>query len=84
MNIGEADDTIMLLRWLTGDQANEALTEKAKAAAARLADRSRRRIMAGIGGEEVLAKWPAYAKSEMWPQCRCLVRQCPVHRPEHG
>lgn len=84
MNIGEADDTIMLLRWLTSDQANEALTEKAKAAAARLADRSRRRIMAGIGGEEVLANWPAYAESEMWAQCRCLVRQCTVHGQPHG
>lgn len=59
MNIGEANDTNMLLRWLTADRTDPVLAEKAKKAAARLADRARRRLMAGPGGDEVLAKWPA-------------------------
>lgn len=59
MNIGEANDTNMLLRWLLADQPSAALTEQAKKAAARLGDRARRRLIAGPGGDEVLAKWPA-------------------------
>lgn len=81
MNIGEADDTITLLRWLTADKPNDRQTEAAKAAAGRLADRSRARILAGLGGEEVIEKWPAYRQDPTWTQCRCLTHACPVHRP---
>lgn len=80
MNIGEANDTIMLLRWLIADKPNDRQTEAAKAAAGRLADRSRARILAGIGGEEVIAKWPAPRADPTSPHCRCLTRACPVHK----
>jgi hypothetical protein len=56
VNISEANDVISLLRWLTHPAGHSA--EKAKAAAVRLADRSRARLMTGIGGEEVAANWP--------------------------
>lgn len=76
MNIGEANDTIKLLHWLTADQ----LTAQAKAAAGRLADRSRARIMAGLGGEQVIEKWPAVRWDPIFDQCRCLVHACTVHK----
>jgi hypothetical protein len=79
VNIGEANDTIMLLRWLTSDRADDRQTQAAKAAAARLADRSRARIMAGLSGEVVLEKWPATRWDPVFEQCCCLTRACPVH-----
>lgn len=62
MNIGEADDTITLLRWLTAGMPSGHLEDRAKASAQRLADRSRARIMAGISGDQVVANWPGSAR----------------------
>lgn len=64
MNIGEANDTVILLRWLTtrpapDPEAAAAASVRAKRAAARLADRSSARLMAGMTGEKVIEQWPA-------------------------
>ena len=55
MNIGEATDVYTVLRYLLHDPKVPA--DKAKEAAARLADRAHKALSAGPTGDQILARW---------------------------
>lgn len=56
MNVTESNATHELLRWLMG---NEQLTDQAVEAAAYLAERAQKTMIAGPSPEAVRAAWPA-------------------------
>lgn len=64
MNVGETNDLHKLLSWLTGTPSAPATSEQARDAAARLADRARRKHMAGPTGDEIRDRWPSSSPSE--------------------
>lgn len=64
LTISEAHDVNTLLDWMLGIRrassaadTDEHLAEEAKAAAARLADKANKSLMAGIRSEDVLKAW---------------------------
>ena len=63
LTIGEAHDVNTLLDWMLGirrpsnSDSDEELRHEAKEAAARLADKANKALMAGIRGADVLAAW---------------------------
>ena len=59
MNIGEANDTQKLLRWLLDPNRTSTCEPEADAlgAAARLADRSEAALGAGMTGDQVRSAW---------------------------
>ncbi|RKT85621.1 hypothetical protein SAMN05421805_12776 [Saccharopolyspora antimicrobica] len=59
--IGEANDITVLLRWvskLTDNTGDITASERAKAAAVRLAGRANKALQAGLHPEQVAADWP--------------------------
>lgn len=61
MNIGEANDLNTVLRYvlnLPDITRSVPADDKARDAAARLADKAHKGIMAGLTGDDVVAAWP--------------------------
>lgn len=60
MSLGDASDVQNLLAWLTGEHNNDPdyNGDGARVAAARLADRSRKVLAAGMDGDRVTDRWP--------------------------
>jgi hypothetical protein len=67
MNIRESNDLNAVLHFLLGDTASNGSTitsERAREAAARLADRAAKTLLAGLTGDQVTERWPATSPVE--------------------